>query len=101
MIDSELVDKVDLEPELETLLRNYHLWRRFFTRMIDYQISGLILTGLVFSTILAPDSIINPVQFQNTLQVASSLVMGTPYFYTDSPVISPANKFSTFISKYP
>ncbi len=76
MNHSELVDKGNFEPELETALRNYHPWRRFFARMIDYQISGLIFTGLVLSTRLAPDSIINPLQVQNTLQLSSSFAMG-------------------------
>lgn len=76
MNDSDLVDKGDFEPELETPLRNYHPWRRLFARMIDYQISGLIITGLVLSTRLAPDSIINPLQVQNTLLISSSLAVG-------------------------
>ena len=76
MIDSELVDKGDFESESEAPSRTYQPWRRLFARMIDYQISGLILTGLVLSTRLAPDFIINPVQVQNTPQLASSLAMG-------------------------
>jgi len=76
MNDSALDDKPDFEPELKKPRRNYHPWRRLFARLIDYQISGLIFTGLIFSTRLAPDFIVNPLQIQNSFQVASSWAMG-------------------------
>ena len=76
MNDSALDDKPDFEPELKKTRRNYHPWRRLFARLIDYQISGLIFTGLIFSTRLAPDFIVNPLQIQNSFQVASSWAMG-------------------------
>jgi len=63
-------------PESQTKPSSHqtYAWQRLFARMIDYQISSLILSGLILYTRLVPDVVINAIYDPKAPPVMTAMV---------------------------
>jgi len=74
MVENEIVDNALPEPK-SRIDKSYSL-QRFFARLIDYQISALILGGLILYTELVPDVVTDALSDQKAPQLWLSGVWG-------------------------
>ena len=67
----------DALPATKAAIDRSYSWRRLFARLIDYQISALILMGLVLYTNLLPDFVIKLLQNPNATPQSSVMIQAS------------------------
>jgi uncharacterized RDD family membrane protein YckC len=78
VIDSEMLDASNYMPESKTKPRidKTYPWQRLSARIIDYQISALIISGLIFYTALVPEYVINAIYDPKAPLLVTAMVFG-------------------------